>query len=313
MSETMSTLRAAQMSRAASAPARAGAGSVRAVLLEPVRSRNLTVDAVFYDVKSVEPEEAAALASATSVGEGAILIVPPSGGGPLVICPTIDEFVAAGGEAVRTLTVAGVGSSAMGAAALARNVANATREPVAAVVSGYGLADLATEALGGWFWFGTLNRVRHAFESLDELSGTRRASAALGSLSTGSLAEFSLDSRTALGLLSDPRFGFDLLVGHSKGNLVLSEALYALEAVEPERMAKIGRSTRIVTISARIAMPPACAVVIDVMGSWDTLGELNSTPGIDTDISVPFALHHTNTECPRHIDVTEVVAQALAM
>lgn len=313
MSETVSMLRTAQASRAASAPARAGAGSVRAVLLEPVRSRNLTVDAVFYDVRSLTQEEASELASSPSVGEGAILIVPPTGGGRLAICRTIDDFAATGGGQIRTITVAGVGSSAVGAAALARNVADATGAPVAAVVSGYGLADLATEALGGWFWFGSLNRVRHAFEVLDDMAGPRRAETRTAASLGAGLAEFSLDSRTVLALLADPAFSFDLLVGHSKGNLVLSEALYALEAVEPERVTELGRRSRIVTISARIAMPPAFMSVIDVMGSWDTLGELNSTPGIDTDISVPFALHHTNTECPRHINVTEVVWQALSM
>lgn len=49
------------------------------------------------------------------------------------------------------LAIAGVGSSALGAAAFARNVADGLGEPVAAVVSGYGLADVLTEALGGFF------------------------------------------------------------------------------------------------------------------------------------------------------------------
>ena len=75
--------------------------------------------------------------------------MPPTGAGSLVLCGTVDDFADAGGSEIRTLVVAGVGSSALGAAAFARNVADACGTPVAAVVSGYGLADLLTEALGG--------------------------------------------------------------------------------------------------------------------------------------------------------------------
>ena len=48
-------------------------------------------------------------------------------------------------------------------------------EPVAAVVSGYGLADLATEALGGFFLFGAANSLRHGFEWLDRLRESVRS------------------------------------------------------------------------------------------------------------------------------------------
>lgn len=45
-----------------------------------------------------------------------------------------------------------------------RQCADGLGEPV---VSGYGVADLLTEALGGFFWFGALNSIRHVFEPLD--------------------------------------------------------------------------------------------------------------------------------------------------
>ena len=51
-------------------------------------------------------------------------------------------------------TVTGVGSSALGSAAFAWNVSESLRQPVAAIVPGYGLADLIPQALGGWFGFG---------------------------------------------------------------------------------------------------------------------------------------------------------------
>jgi hypothetical protein len=141
----------------------------REAALESFRRRNAFLDGVFYDIGKVTHEEAVGTAPWLAC-EGAILIVPPSGGGSLQLCTTVDEFAAAGGRDIRILAVAGVGSSALGAAAFARNVADAFETTVAAVVSGYGLADLLTEALGGWFWFGALNRLRHQFEVLDAIS-----------------------------------------------------------------------------------------------------------------------------------------------
>ena len=131
----------------------------REAALESFRRRNAILDGIFYDIGKVTREEALTIAPWLA-REGAILVVPPTGAGSLVLCGTVDDFFAAGGPGIRILVVAGVGSSALGAAAFARNVADAFGTPVAAVVSGYGLADLLTEALGGWFWFGTLNRKR---------------------------------------------------------------------------------------------------------------------------------------------------------
>ena len=141
----------------------------REAALESFRRRNAILDGIFYDVGKVTHEEALKTAPWLA-REGTILVVPPTGEGSLVLCGTVDDFFAAGGPGIRILVVAGVGSSALGAAAFARNVADAFGTTVAAVVSGYGLADLLTEALGGWFWFGTLNRLRHQFEGLDEIS-----------------------------------------------------------------------------------------------------------------------------------------------
>lgn len=314
MLQFLHALGAAQQAQAASLGDGAKT-SVPEAALEAYWARNLTLDGLFYDVKALTSEEAARLGDQTKVPEGAILVVPPEG--DIEICRSIEEFAAVDRSGVRALAVAGVGSSALGAAALARNVATATGGPVAAIVSGYGYADLATEALGGWFWFGTINRLRHGFEVLDRLlappPGTFALEAAVRKTEPSTpLSKYSLDTYTVLQLLGDPQFGFDLLVGHSKGNLVISEALYALDLARPERLAELGAAARIVTISARIAMPRACKSVVDVMGAADGFGELNSTLGICTDIPVPGAGHHTNTDLPGHIDVADVVRQALA-
>jgi hypothetical protein len=310
MLATTSILTAAQSKRVETFPHRAATAPARTAALEGLRQRNTWLDGLFYDVGRIRQDEAETL-SAWLAAEGMILIVPPSGGASLRLCPTIDDFFEQGGAEIGSLAVAGVGSSALGSAAFARNVADATGAPVAAVVSGYGLADAATEALGGFFWFGTLNRVRHIFEAIDEATEPGPATGALDA-SSDWLRRESRDTRTVLGLLADDRFRFKLLVGHSKGNLVLSEALYGFVGQDAARARTFARSVRIVTISARIYMPQPFRDIVDVMGEWDWFGEINSRQDIPVDVAVKGAWHHTNTEFPAHIPVTATLRGVLS-
>lgn len=306
---TTDILHAAQLARAASLPERAGAAPVRTAILEGVQQRNAVLDALFYDIKVVSEAEAQAISPGIA-GEGAILIVPPPGAGEITLCPSPEHFIRAGGRGVTTLAVAGVGSCALGSAAFARNVAAAVGAPVAAVVSGYGLADLATEAFGGFFWFGGLNGLRTVFEEFD--AATRPASAP-GAGATGEdvLIRRSLDTQTVLALLERKDIAFDLLVGHSKGNLVISEALNALRRKDESRLRRLAAAAKVVTVSARVALPPAFQNVLHVMGEWDWFGRLNSRPGVLADIVVPRAWHHTNTDLPAHLDVAAAVRRAM--
>ncbi|WP_338244487.1 hypothetical protein [Aurantiacibacter hainanensis] len=281
----------------------------RAALLENFRRRNALLDALFYDIGKISQDEARSIAPHLA-REGAILVVPPSGEGELVLCPTLEDYLAHGRE-VETIAVAGVGSSALGTAAFARNVADATGGPVAGVVSGYGLADLLTEAMGGFFWFGALNSLRHGFEMLDEMG----REAMVGTESTGGTlvdaVRQSRDTRTLVALLSHPDFRFRLLTGHSKGNLVLSEALYEMQKHAPGDLASVATGGRIATVSALIRMPSAFTDVVDIFGAWDWFGGMNSRGGIKADMLVANAWHHTNTELPAHLDVTAALRSAL--
>lgn len=311
MFSSAATLGATQVARAATLPAADHEPLGKRAFLEGIRQRNAMLDAIFYDVGRVSGEEAAEI-SPWLATEGAILLVPPSSKGSLVLCRDADELAAqAGGATIGALTVAGVGSSALGSAAFARNVADAIDAPVIAVVSGYGLADLMTEAMGGFFWFGTLNGLRHSFEGLD--AGSTSAASLDATLASGDdlLLRTSRDTATVLALLSDARFAIPLLVGHSKGNLVISEALYALVRRDAARAGVVADAVRIVTVSARIAMPPRCKDVIDVMGRLDWFGDFNSRRFIEADKVVPGAWHHTNTELPMHLPVTTVLREVL--
>ncbi|MEO0871333.1 MAG: hypothetical protein AAFY19_05135 [Pseudomonadota bacterium] len=279
---------------------------------------NTALDAMFYDIGALSREERKQLRQPGKV-EGMILEVSPSWKPSLRIWQRLSQCE---GLAPRyaAITVAGVGSSAVGAAALARNVADAVRGPVLAVVSGHGIADIASEAMGGYFLFGGLNAMRHGVNSFDRTMDAMRAINPWLPTATGpsvdpgqsfQLARFSEDVKALTGLLAG-EVETDWLVGHSKGNLVISEALYALRAKHPERFEEIAQSVPIVTFGARIAMPTEVERVIDVMGDLDSFGALNSRPDIPVDVNVPNAWHHTNTRLPYHVPVTKVLEGIVA-
>lgn len=307
MFQTAFTLSLTQFARSLSLPERLQRSPGRNLALEGLRQRNLALDALFYDVKVITPEEAFYISDSLAA-EGAIMLVPPSGGATITLCETVDEFVLRGGAKVRALTVAGIGGSALGAAAFARNVADAIQGPVAVVVSGYGIADVITEAFGGLFFFGHLRGFRPFLETLDDLAGRPK----VGAQSNGSAARTSLDTRTVQALLADPRLSFRLLAGHSKGNLVLSAALHELCKQNEVRIAELAQNTKIVTIGARIAMPPVFTDVVDIMGEWDWFGEINSRTFIHADRHIPHAWHHTNTDLNGHLPVTSTLREILA-
>jgi hypothetical protein len=151
--------------------------------------------------------------------------------------------------------------------------------------------------------------MRHEFEILDQL--TRNTDQLHGfratSTAPASLGRLSLDTRTVGLLLSDQRFQFSLLTGHSKGNLVISEALYELNTAGK----KPRDDTWLVTLSAVITMPPRFQRIIDVIGQLDWFGALNSNLDLGVE-ERPLAWHHTNTELPLSLHVTDVFRGLIA-
>lgn len=272
------------------------------------------LDGLFYDIDTLSKAEKAMLASG-SKAEGMVLEVGPSSAPSLKVWQGIDQCD--GLEArYPAITIAGVGSSGIGAAALARNVADAFDAKVLAVVSGYGMTDLASEAIGGFFLFGGLNAMRHSMQSLGDWSSLapQLPGAQMQPMDPGEpwqLAHHSKDVKALVELLRD-RVSTRWLVGHSKGNLVISEALYAMRAAQPDVFADLIKGIDIVTFGARIAMPPEIETVIDVMGELDGFGAMNSRPDIPVDIPVKNAWHHTNTKLAFHIPVTKVLSRIVA-
>lgn len=311
MFETAFALSLTQFARSLSFPERLQHRTARNVALEPWRLRNTGLDALFYDVKSVTAEESFYISDALA-SEGLIVIVPPSGEAMLTICDSIAEYKLRGGRDVHALAVAGIGGSAIGAVAFARNVADAIGAPVAAVVSGYGLGDIINETIGGSFFFGWLGHMRNDLEVIDDVVGRPHLGAYEDRHKLALKPHPSaLDTDTVETLLADADLSFDLLVGHSRGNRVLSEALYTIKSEEPERLRQLADGLKIVTFGGRITMPPECRTVIDVIGELDWFGEINSRPQIDSDIRVPLAGHSTNTDFAGALQVTRILKDIL--
>lgn len=312
MFETAFALSLTQFARSLSFPERLQHRPARNAALEPWRLRNTGLDAIFYDVKSLTAEETFYISDSLA-SEGLIMIVPPSGGPMLTICDSVAEYKLRGGRDVHALAVAGIGGSAIGAAAFARNVADAIGEPVAAVVSGYGLGDIINETIGGSFFFGWLGHMRNDLEVIDDVVGRPHLGAYEDRHKLALKPHPSaLDTDTVETLLADPGLSFHLLAGHSRGNRVLSEALYAIREEDPSHLRKMASSLRIVTFGGRITMPPDCRDVVDVIGELDWFGEINSRPQIASDIRVPLAGHATNTDFAGALQVTKILRDIVA-
>ena len=301
----------AQFSRAAMLPWRLFGFPSSAAFLGVLHQRNVLLDALFYDVKVVRHDEALNLAP-WKAGEGAILIVPPSGGEALSVCAGVEDFFAAGGGDLDTVTVAGVGSSALGTAAFARNVADALGRPVAAIVSGYGLADLITEAAGGFSWAAGLDGLYDLWTRLDHSLDWVRAAEEGTALTDTDTHHTDRDAETLTTLLRDPRAKIARIIGHSKGNLVVADALYSLQREDRARSDAVGESVAIIQISARVKMPRSCRHVTEAIGRWDLIGDFAMRREAPAAVTVPDAWHHTNTDLYGHVPVTRVVKELLA-
>lgn len=212
------------------------------------------------------------------------------------------------GQKVQALCIPGVGSSVLGAVGLARDVALARNIPVAAVVTGYGLRELLNDAMGGALFFREVNELEFALENMRR--GFSALVAGLDLLPT-------IETYDSLGggptiqsmkaLLRDGRLpNLKFLIGHSKGNLVLSGALGEL-VCENAPIDEL-RGVTIVLLSAICALPNTGRDPIQIIGALDPLGWANSRFGIVPDKIVPNAAHHLNRQIPLYLDAVAELA-----
>src|SRR5262249_22219979 len=94
---------------------------------------------------------------ALSDPEGSLLLIDATTAPYVHKYQSVEKFLESPHQETRDVdiaTITGVGSSALGSAALAWDISVALEKPVLAIVPGYGVADVILQGLGGWFAFG---------------------------------------------------------------------------------------------------------------------------------------------------------------
>jgi hypothetical protein len=274
-------------------------------LVEPAvrscRLFNTALDFIFYDVPTLR----AALAEkdppmqalgeklpsriidfdALSDPEGSLLLIDATTAPYVHKYQSVEKFLESPYQETRDVDIAsitGVGSSALGSAALAWDISVALEKPVLAIVPGYGVADVVLQGLGGWFAFGL-----HDFLSSKTLIQTGLATAAPETARIGrELAASTPRERVARGGAPIFRYGsgssdvlhalleyretpFRLLVGHSKGALQINNAIQSLAVARTQGL-------RVVTLGCPIGENVAGVDYHQYLGLFDALGQLNA-------------------------------------
>lgn len=251
--------------------------------------------------------------SALNNPEGALLIVDANRQ-PTVrrfdAVPDFLEWQAGVDDGPRIACITGVGSSALGSAALAWDISRAVKATVLAIVPGYGLADCILQGMGGWFGFGLHNALNTKSAIQDflamaapqaawigrELSasvpGSKKAPTGAPVFQTGSGSSDVLHA-----LLQEIEFA--CVVGHSKGALSIENAL---RSIDPERI----RGLRVVTLGCPIAEEVPTASYHQFLGICDALGQANAWGNLPD--SWIWSGHSTNTQMPLNMNVERLVA-----
>lgn len=279
-----------------------------------LRYLNKNLDQVFYDIQALSKEEQKYLSS-YPYPEGSILIVYPQKSNQKIYNLSLQDFIHSqldsNSTKIDTIAIAGVGSSDLGTAALARNIANYLNKPVAGIISGFGMSDMLTEALGGWFVLGATNTFRYNWAKWmdektvmdlpeDDLNKIQE----LSELSDSNFIEGSPDSTTLLQILIKLGSQINLLVGHSKGNYIIENALQGLIVFAKKHNLTLPSSMKIITLGAVIYFPPEFTNVKQVIGSLDFFGMLNSRPTLDA-TWIYGCGHSLNSVLPGSISVAK--------
>ncbi len=275
-----------------------------------VKRRNVRLDRVYYDTDNLTAEERDWLIEVTTL-EGAILVVFPRAWHRRIERFTEYEAFREGGDgrpSLEDFAVAGVGSSDLGAASLARALADHLDRPVGAVVAGYGMSDVVGEGLGGLVFFSPANKVRQAFASLETLSSvtaTDPLTAPRQNLFGWPL--WPGDTRTLIRLLAEPGRRVTTLIGHSKGALSIGAALNALDRERHPELQRRLDETRLITLGAVTTMPDGARDLHQVLGTADPLGWANSNL-LATHIRVGGAGHSLSRHADHPLDLPAILA-----
>jgi hypothetical protein len=274
-----------------------------------LRACNTVLDLLFYDVGTLPPRERRRLLEWTDPDGSIVVVHPGRRGHRAVQHMRVDDFLRAPDlRDYGVVAIAGVGSSALGTAALAANVADALDRPVVGIVSGYGVADVLAEGLAGWFVLRPHNRLRQFLDGF--LAPLTPLLAKISADTQPNRDPFRLvsyvrgfpeaDALKGLLRLTQSRIG--VAVGHSKGNFTLATVLDELARQAPAPLAGL----EVVTLGALVALPRRLKTTRQFLGAFDSFGYLNSVlPQFCA--TVPWATHTLNPRMPFPLSATTAV------
>jgi hypothetical protein len=215
--------------------------------------------------------------------EGSLLLIDPATEPYVHRFEIVEAFLQSPHQSTQTVdivTITGVGSSALGSAAFAWDVATALGKPVLAIVPGYGVADLFEQAVGGWFGFGLYNWLHSKQTVQATLANVAPKTAAIGrNLSASSPGATSRNGAPVFrygsgssdvlhDLMSHRKKPFRMLVGHSKGALQIGNAIGPMPAAKT-------KDIDVVTMGCPIAEEVRGIRYHQFLGILDALGQLN--------------------------------------
>ncbi len=274
-------------------------------LVEPAvrscRLFNTALDFIFYDVPTLRTALAEKDAPMQAQGEklpsriidfdalsdpeGSLLLIDATTAPYVHKYQSVEKFLKSPYQETRDVdiaTITGVGSSALGSAALAWDISVALEKPVLAIVPGYGVADFVLQGLGGWFAFGLHDFLRSKTLIQTGLATAAPETARIGRQLAASTPQepmargapifrYGSGSSDALHALLEHRATpFRLLVGHSKGALQINNAIQSSLPVERTL------GLRVVTLGCPIGENIAGVDYHQYLGLFDALGQLNA-------------------------------------
>ena len=208
-------------------------------LAAPASAAAGTYDKLYYNVSLLNSTEQKKL---SGLGAGTVIVMYPSKG-KYYTGSTAENLVIDG--TVKIVCMPGTGSSSVAAAAMARQIAKAKNKPVAAIVTGYGTMSVMYESMQCYFVGRTQNVAKSTF--------TDTASSKLVTL-------YKKGARPSM------------LVGHSKGNFDIANALFMMNKAGNKSWYN---GVTFKTFGAGVNVP-AGVTLKQYIGALDTLGLFNT-------------------------------------
>jgi hypothetical protein len=255
---------------------------------------NSWIDAAFYNVGGLDRDELRELAWIGKYHNeplGTIVRVQPdrNRGRPRIKVSIAKDWCRHVDDSIDTVVVAGVGSSILGTAALAKDVADQLDKPVVGVVTGAGASGVIIDGLIGWYWYTPINRMNDYLMSFaHDVAGAVRFDASIVELE-GDIIGPSVPDEVLKYLITRPKVV--RAIGHSKGSLQLGVAVEASAGTLGERADHL----KVGTLGA-VAALPNCVDTCQVLGELDGLGLLVSTS--EARHLLPGRSHSLNPDLP---------------